>query len=119
MNGIGKCSGLRTEPQRKEQKWEVMGEWMRVRKKINGVGGGSRLRTDPQIKEQKWEVMGSRDEDKEENEWRREKKRTADGSAKKGTGGGDGAESSHEGAKIRRVLEDEKKQDKTSTKVYG
>ena len=35
----------------------------------------------------------------------------------KGKGGGDGAERSREGAKIRRVLEDEKKQDKTSTKV--
>ena len=32
-------------------------------------------------------------------------------------GGGDGVESSREGAKIRIVLEDEKKQDKTSTKV--
>ena len=35
----------------------------------------------------------------------------------KGKGGGDGAERSRQGAKIRRVLEDEKKQDKTSTKV--
>ena len=33
--------------------------------------------------------------------------------------GRDWAERSHEGAKIRRVLEDEKKQDKTSTKVQG
>ena len=32
-------------------------------------------------------------------------------------GGGDGAERSRESAKIRRVLEDEKKQDKTSKKV--
>ena len=54
----------------------------------------------------------------EEDEWRREKERTADGSAKKRKrGGGDVAERSPEGAKIRRVLEDEKKQDKTSTKV--
>ena len=36
---------------------------------------------------------------------------------RKGKEGGDGAERSREGAKIRRVLEDEKKQDKTSTKV--
>ena len=36
---------------------------------------------------------------------------------RKGKGGGDGAERSREGANIRRVLEDEKKQDKTSTKV--
>ena len=36
---------------------------------------------------------------------------------RKGKGGGDGVERSREGAKIRRVLEDEKKQDKTSTKV--
>ena len=46
-----------------------------------------------------------------------EKERTADGSAKKREGGGNGVERSREGAKIRRVLEDEKKQDKTSTKV--
>ena len=58
------------------------------------------------------------DEGKEEAEWRREKERTADGSAKKRErGGGDGAERSREGTKIRRVLEVEKKQDKTSTKV--
>ena len=25
MNGVGKCSGVRTEPQRKEQKWEGIG----------------------------------------------------------------------------------------------
>ena len=57
-------------------------------------------------------------EGKEEGEWRREKERTADGSAKKRErGGGDGAERSSDGVKIRRVLEDEKKQDKTSTKV--
>ena len=36
---------------------------------------------------------------------------------RKGKGGGDRAERSREGVKIRRVLEDEKKQDKTSTKV--
>ena len=36
---------------------------------------------------------------------------------RKGKGGGDGAERSREGAKIRRILEDDKKQDKTSTKV--
>ena len=35
----------------------------------------------------------------------------------KETGGRDGVERSREGAKIRRVLEDEKKQDKISTKV--
>ena len=39
---------------------------------------------------------------------------------RKGKGwGGDGEERSREGAKIRRVLEDEKKQDKTSTEVQG
>ena len=58
---------------------------MRVRRKMNGIGKRSGLRTDPQRKG-------------------------------KG-GGGDWAERSREGAKIRRVLEDEKKQDKTSTKV--
>ena len=36
---------------------------------------------------------------------------------RKGKGGGDGAERGRKGAKIRRVLKDEKKQDKTSTKV--
>ena len=36
---------------------------------------------------------------------------------RKGEGGGDGAERSREGVKIRRVLEDEMKQDKTLTKV--
>ena len=35
----------------------------------------------------------------------------------KGKGGGGWGERSREGAKIRRVLEDEKKQDKTSRKV--
>ena len=62
--------------------------------------------------------MRRRDKDKEEDEWRREKVRNADGSAKKGKGGGgDRAGRSREGAKIRRVLEVEKKQNKTSTNV--
>ena len=85
---------------------------------MNGVWKRSGLRTDPQRKEQKWEVIEGRDEGIEEDEWRRDKERTADGSAKKRErGGGDQAERSREGAKIRRVLEDEKKLDKTSTNV--
>ena len=38
---------------------------------------------------------------------------------RKGNKGRDQAERSRKGARIRRVLEDEKKQDKTSTKVKG
>ena len=37
----------------------------------------------------------------------------------KGIREGDEAERSHKGARIRRVLEDERRQDKTSTKVKG
>ena len=37
----------------------------------------------------------------------------------KGIRGGDKVERSRKGARIRRVLEDERRQDKTSTKVKG
>ena len=46
-------SGLRTDPQRKEQKWEVIGCSEEGMRKINSVRGGSGLRTDSQRKEQK------------------------------------------------------------------
>ena len=76
------CGRIRKEKSKNGRLW---GEGMKIRRKVNGVGKRSGLRTDPQ---------------------------------RNGKGGqGDGAERNREGAKIRRVLEDEKKQDKTSTKV--
>ena len=46
-------SGLRTDPQRKEQKWGVIGCREEGRRKMNGVRGESGLPTDSQRKEQK------------------------------------------------------------------
>ena len=80
--GEADCGRIRKEKSKNGRLW---GEGMRIRRKMNGVGKRSGLRTDPQ----------------------REGK----------GGGGDGAARSREGAKIRRVLKDEKKQDKRSTKV--
>jgi hypothetical protein len=76
------CGRIRKEKSKNGRLW---GEGRTVRRKMNGVGKRSGLRTDPQGK--------------------REKR------------GGDGAERSREGATIKRVLEDEKKRDKTSRKV--
>jgi hypothetical protein len=53
MNGVRKRSGLRTDPQRKEQKWEVMGCRKSGREDDEWRPGGRGLRTGPQRKEKK------------------------------------------------------------------
>ena len=56
VNGVGKGSGRRMDPQSKEQNGRLWDEGKKAREKMNGVGGVQRLRTDTQRKEQKWGV---------------------------------------------------------------
>ena len=52
INDVGE-SGLQTDPQRKEQKWEVIRYRKEGRRKMYDIRGGSGLLTDLQRKEQK------------------------------------------------------------------
>ena len=83
MNGVGGKSRLRTDPQRKEQKWEVMGAGKTVRRKMNGVGG---KRTADGSAEKRGKMGGhwAQGGGKEIDRWRQGGERTADGSAEKG-----------------------------------
>jgi len=58
MNGVGGESELRTDPQRKEQKWEVMGYRKNGMEEDEWRRAGANLRTDPQRKEPKLVVIG-------------------------------------------------------------
>ena len=56
-------SGLRTDPQRKEQKWGVIGCREEGRRKMNGVGGGvdcGRIRTEKSKNERCCNAVGAR-----------------------------------------------------------
>ena len=83
MNGVGGESGLRTDPQRKEQSGRLWGAGKTVRRKMNGVGG---KRTADGSAEKRAKMGGhwAQGGGKEVDGWRQGEERTADGSAEKG-----------------------------------
>ena len=83
MNGVGGESGLRTDPQRKEQSGRLWGAAKTVRRKMNSLGG---KRTADGSAEKRAKMGGHWAQRgwKEVDGWRQGGERTADGSAEKG-----------------------------------
>ena len=83
MNGVGGESGLRTDPQRKEQSGRLWGAGKAVRRKMNGVGG---KRTADGSAEKRAKMGGhwAQGGEKEVDGWRQGREPTADGSAENG-----------------------------------
>ena len=83
MNGVRGESGLRTDPQRKEQSGRLWGAGKTVRRKMNGVGG---KRTADGSAEKRAKMGGhwAQGGGKEVDGWRQGGERTADGSTEKG-----------------------------------
>ena len=83
MNGVWGESGLRTDPQRKEQSGRLWGAGKTVRGKMNGVGG---KQTADGSAEKRVKMGGhlAQGGGKEGDGWRQGGERTADGSAEKG-----------------------------------
>ena len=83
MNGVGGESGVRTDPQRKEQSRRLWGAGKTVMRKMNGVGG---KRTADGSAEKRAKMGGHwvQGGGKEVDGWRQGGERTADRSAEKG-----------------------------------
>ena len=83
MNGVGGESGLRTDPQRKEQSGRLWGAGKPVRRRMNGVGG-KRTADGSAKKRAKMGGHWAQGGGQEVDGWRQGGERTADGFAEKG-----------------------------------